>query len=746
MTVRDHVGMTLSEFNGLWSRGNPDETPIDFFSQCNNVKSVGASSFATRDGIGILQSVAAPLYNIKRIYNYPTQTANTLLVLTYDGTTGKIYHIISSTLVYGPILSIAGMQDFAFVPFAGRAFISPFATTLETLNSPAALTALVTAGTGLGVGIYNYAVTFVTAVGETAPSALSTVTTSAGIANPVVTPLLTNNGVLYPGNALTAGQTYKWLFTYTQDFITETQISSASTGFVAPVTANQVTIQSSASITPTLYVNIYRTVGNGSTYYREFTGISVANLGGMIVGTESDAAIIANPVAPSANNTQTQKVILSSIPITSSNPGTITGRNLYRTAVNGSQLLLLDSIADDTTTTFTDTTADASLGVNAPTANTAFIGTVLMQLGLSGQFVYIYAGDGTQARIAAGAGLTGTMIVNNGANGFTDPGLHIFGIVSETSSGYLSPPTVLTEFTTSATSSVSFANIPTGASDIIARYLVATQVITGFNGNLDGYEFFFVPGVVINNNTDTFINNVSFYDSELLSDASYLLNNYTQIPAGAVLNIYHNRLCVSAISTDISLMLVSAPGQPEAIDQVAGLIVVPLDGNPITNAQEMRDVLYIFKRAKTVAYADNGGDPSSWPLTVIDNAIGTSVHGIATVLDSGSSSVDFLLVCTYQGITQFNGKYVIPELSFNIEAYWKALNRNSFYLIQIVNAPVQKEIYIVLPAGNVLCGNYANGLGYKTMRWSPWSYTMIVNTVAIQNISDIIIGMDLVVG
>ena len=59
---------------------------------------------------------------------------------------------------------------------------------------------------------------------------------------------------------------------------------------------------------------------------------------------------------------------------------------------------------------------------------------------MSGQPVYVYAGDGTAARAAAGAGLTGVMTVANGVGGFTDVGQHIFGIVSQTISGYNSPP------------------------------------------------------------------------------------------------------------------------------------------------------------------------------------------------------------------------------------------------------------------------------------------------------------------
>ena len=66
-----------------------------------------------------------------------------------------------------------------------------------------------------------------------------------------------------------------------------------------------------------------------------------------------------------------------------------------------------------------------------------------------------------------------------------------------------------------------------------------------------------------------------------------------------------------------------------------------------------------------------------------------------------------------------------------------------FRKIQIINAPISKEIYVILPTGKLLLGNYSNGLAPKTMRWAPWSFQSGINTIAIANIDDIIIGADL---
>lgn len=68
-----------------------------------------------------------------------------------------------------------------------------------------------------------------------------------------------------------------------------------------------------------------------------------------------------------ADKTVNGKVALSAIPIGGS---LVTSRKIYRTVAAGSVYLLLTTLADNTTTTYTDNTADASLGAEAPSTNT----------------------------------------------------------------------------------------------------------------------------------------------------------------------------------------------------------------------------------------------------------------------------------------------------------------------------------------------------------------------------------------
>jgi hypothetical protein len=497
--MREHQPIVLEEFNGLWSRGDVEETPMDHFSDCNNLKFVGSSSFGTRDGIGRHQQVASPLSNILRVYNYPTSDKNTLLVLTSGG---LIYHVVDAVTIFGPILTIPLMTDFGFASYSGRAYITPFTTEL--------------------------------------------------------------------------------------------------------------------------------------------------------------------------------------------------------------------------------------------------VGGLNRERGLTGEFVYVYKGDGSAARKAAGNKPTTNVTVANGAVGFTDAGTHIFGVVFETDTGYLTAPAGLVSFVTGALLSVDFSTVAASPDVfVVKRHLVASKVIQTYNGDVNGYQLFFIPGATIPNNVGTVLPGISFFDADLLLDATHLLDNFAEIAAGVGLTTYHNRMCVYTEFNNISLVRVSAVGEPEAISQIDGLLLVPPDGNPITNAAELRDILYVTKRNKTVSFVDTGDVPTTWPLSNIDNAMGCGVHGIATVVDSGSSNVDYLIISSYTGMILFNGRYVLPELTWKISEFWASQSfKTDNRRIQAINDSVGQKLYVVLTDRSILHGDYGNGFDPKKIRWAPWTLDTKVNTLALINVNEVILGCD----
>jgi len=367
------------------------------------------------------------------------------------------------------------------------------------------------------------------------------------------------------------------------------------------------------------------------------------------------------------------------------------------------------------------------------------------EVGLAGEFLYVYKGGlGDIARKAGGnPPVSGVPLIATASGvGFSDVGFKIFAVVYETDTGYLTalgPQIFATATSISQTIGFDITNIPVPVDIAVTKkWIVATKTILNYNGNQDQYQFFFVPGgdVAIALTTK----HVDFFDIDLLEDASHLIDNFASIPAGVGLTMYHGRLVLTTTFTDISIAYVSHPGEPEAIDQVDGILIDSLDGNPITNAQEFRDIVYLFKKTRTVGYSDNQDFPSTWQPFDVDQGIGAPVHGIGTVLDSGGVNVDFLLVADFSGVMLFNGSYTRPEASWKIRDYWFGLDRTQFRKIELINDSIEQIIYCVLPNGNVLVGNYQNGLNPKEIRWSIWTFDVPITTLELINTSTVLLG------
>ena len=366
--------------------------------------------------------------------------------------------------------------------------------------------------------------------------------------------------------------------------------------------------------------------------------------------------------------------------------------------------------------------------------------------GLENEFLYVYLGAGVAARKAAGVAPTGaTMTAVQGGAGFYELGFHLLAVVFETDTGYLTAlgPATFTEFTVlSNTNQIDLSGVPTGGSAVVARHIVATKAIINYDNDQDGKQFFFVPNGKINDNVATTIS-LSAYDIDLLTDASHLIDNFDEIAAGVALTKYRSRLVLTTEFDNVSLARLSHPGEPEAFNQVDGFIIVPLDGRNITNAQEYRDVLYLWKQVRTYASVDNGDAPATWAgPTVIDQGRGAPVHGIAEVLDSGGVNVDRIIIADYTGVLMFNGTYAEPELSYKIQDKWLGLDRDLFNRIQIMIDTVSEVIYFTLPDQKMIIADYARGMDAQNIRWAPWQFAIKANTIALIQTNTLIIGSE----
>lgn len=95
-------------------------------------------------------------------------------------------------------------------------------------------------------------------------------------------------------------------------------------------------------------------------------------------GTTTDASLGASP--PTSNTAGAEINAVGVAPIALGPPGT-TARKIYRTAAAASQLKLLATLNDNTTTGYLDLLSDASLGANPPATDTSGLAVVGGQVG-----------------------------------------------------------------------------------------------------------------------------------------------------------------------------------------------------------------------------------------------------------------------------------------------------------------------------------------------------------------------------
>ena len=358
------------------------------------------------------------------------------------------------------------------------------------------------------------------------------------------------------------------------------------------------------------------------------------------------------------------------------------------------------------------------------------------------------------AYLAAGdppSGFTLTVAVSATA-GNIETGRRLFAVAFETESGFITVPgpVAWSLFNqTTANRKIDISVIPTGPAGTIARHILASRVIFNYNSkkfNQLEHELFFIPGGKIENNTDTTLT-VNFYDSELTSSADYLIDQLSAIPAGLKLAFYNGRLASCSEFTSPYTTRVSKAGAVESFDSVSGFITTPPDDTMFAGINALsgryigvrsigvfRGNFLVMKNTKTYAYQDNGGDPSEWPSTLVDGAIGViTPDGIGQVLDSNSPNQDVLLTVGYSGIRLFNGQYDEIPLTYKIDTLWNLfVSGESEGLIGAGNSGarlyidgIDKKIYVNVTGtaeSLILVGDYSSGLNYQSIKWYLWKF------------------------
>jgi len=281
----------------------------------------------------------------------------------------------------------AGAHDYAvtYQSAVGESLPSP-PVTVALGQVPPAATAPVpgtpTAGTGPEPGSHAYAVTFVTATGETNAIVGASVTT---VAVPGVTPLGAPGAVQDTSSGgIPTGTTVRYVVTVLTD-VGESLPGPPSdpvTLIVPPPHISgawtiRLTLPSTSDPRQTGRV-AYRS-DNGAPFRKVRTFVNPATT----VILDAALSVASNPLAPTVDTTAGAPLCVVPLTGIETGPPAVTARKLYRTAANvtpdASAYRLLATIANNTATTYTDTTPDASLGVALPASNS----TQIQQVALS---------------------------------------------------------------------------------------------------------------------------------------------------------------------------------------------------------------------------------------------------------------------------------------------------------------------------------------------------------------------------
>lgn len=361
--------------------------------------------------------------------------------------------------------------------------------------------------------------------------------------------------------------------------------------------------------------------------------------------------------------------------------------------------------------------------------------------GISGKSLLVYDPSvSASARLAAGTPPSGYVItaVQSATAGNIEAGTHLIGVVNISSSGFISAPALQVAVVSANGFKIDVGNIDSGPAGTVARGIVSTKAIQNYNGNINGYEYFMVPtanGGLIANNNNNETTALSFFDAELQTSVDYLFDNRSTIPAGLGLCEYKGRLVTWGFSADPHSVYLSKPYSPEEFDTVGGVITVdPFESHsPVTNCFVFRGSLIMCKRNRIYQTTDNGGDPSTWQVDLVDNGAGTECFGVSTVIDSKGQENDRAFIADRSGLLIFEGYVKRPEATWLIEDTWNRINKAKFNLIQVCTDPLKSCIYISLPLDSsatinyVLYGYYGGaigpyGLDPKLIKWTLWQF------------------------
>lgn len=363
-----------------------------------------------------------------------------------------------------------------------------------------------------------------------------------------------------------------------------------------------------------------------------------------------------------------------------------------------------------------------------------------------------------------------TIAVAIGGAGSIERGTHIYKVAFETASGFITKMSDanFNAFNSNGNEFHNLSGIPLGPAGTVARWIFTTKSIQRYNGDHMNAEYFFLPGGRIGDNVTTVLNNVQYYDADLVKSADYLLDQLETLFPCRNLSIYNNRLVASCVNDNGTIradaMYISKAGEFESFDAVDGFIdTEPRTPGGIIDCMDYRGLLYIFKDGNTLATQDNDDVPSSWrvesvdteksPLmdkrfTTFDQFPGTPPQRLCKIIPEwhGEKSVidDALVVACTDGLYTFKGAYQL-ELSYKIKAIWDQLfndptvtTYNEGRMINQFVVDVENKIMFFFAPANysavrtVIVADFMHGLNPEAIQW--YKFTTPIATYSLSTV------------
>jgi hypothetical protein len=365
----------------------------------------GSSTPDALDGTGTLQLTPAIVASI-----------DWAQIRTQDLIKGAATQVSADVLAGESILPLDAVDP--YLDSGGQVFLEPSSVVAYTgrqasvagsfvgpgVTPSTAPTVTPATGSGLGIGFYGYAVVDRTAAGPTRPGPVAVVQTLGAVTIPDPTVAPTASADSYYGNLSGTGPNfnatghephisdtvqyaYRWSTSANPSDLTfGTNLSPASPSITVPAAGIDSYGFTSAAILnvavppnadPRIpYIHIFRKRNGGAWLFLNVAIQGSGANGWAIQDGLADGTLtlpVANAVVAAQQQVTVDDIALGASPTTS--------RDVYRTvaqttaaAALTAQLKLLTNVANNTSTgPYTDSTADGSLGVNAPTSDTSGI-------------------------------------------------------------------------------------------------------------------------------------------------------------------------------------------------------------------------------------------------------------------------------------------------------------------------------------------------------------------------------------